>query len=65
MYCNVCNKCKKLKETKISYIFKKHYVLLLFTLSVLMNMKKTFNEESIETLKILGLINNTEKYKKI
>ena len=31
-----------------------------------MNMKKIFKEEeSIEILKILGLINNTEEYQKI
>ena len=33
--------------------------------SVVMNMKKIFEEESIEILKILGLINNTEEYQKI
>ena len=30
-----------------------------------MNMKKTFKEESIEILKILGLITNKEQYNRI
>ena len=51
---------------KLNYIFlKKTSSFLLFMVSVVMNMKKIFEEESIEILKILGLINNTEEYQKI
>ena len=51
---------------KLKYIFlKKTSSFLLFMVSVVMNMKKIFEEESIEILKILGLINNTEEYQKI
>ena len=35
---------------------------LLFTVSVVMNIKE---EESIEILKILGLLNNIKEYQKI
>ena len=37
-------------------------VFLLFTVSVVMNIKE---EESIEMLKILGLLNNIKEYQKI
>ena len=51
---------------KLKYIFlKKTSSFLLFMVNVVMNMKKIFEEESIEILKILGLINNTEEYQKI
>ena len=51
---------------KLKYIFlKKTSSFLLFMVSVVTNMKKIFEEESIEILKILGLINNTEEYQKI
>ena len=47
------------------YIFLKD-VFLLFTKSVVMNMKKIFKEEdSIEILKIVGLIANIEEYQKL
>ena len=54
---------KKLKY----YIFlKRYYVFLMFTVNVVINMKKIFKkEESVEILKILGLINNIEEYQKI
>ena len=46
------------KKTKILY--------MLFTVSVVMNMKKIFKEEkSVEIAKILGLIDNIEEYQKI
>ena len=39
---------------------------LLFTVSEVINMKKIFKEEeSIEILKIFGLINNIEDYQKV
>ena len=57
---------ERLKKTKISYIFRKTFVFVLFAESAVMNIKKIFKkEESIEILKILGLISNTEEYQKI
>ena len=47
------------------HIFKNTSSLFLFTVSVVMNIKKFREEESIEILKILGLINNKEDYQKI
>ena len=45
-------------KTKILY--------MLFTVSVVMNMKKIFKEEkSVDISKILGLIDNIEEYQKI
>ena len=45
-------------KTKILY--------MLFTVSVVMNMKKIFKEEkSVDIAKILGLIDNIEEYQKI
>ena len=39
---------------------------MLFTVSVVMNMKKIFKEEkSVDIAKILGLIDNIEEYQKI
>ena len=65
MYCNVCNEYKKLKKNKISYIFKKKLSLCI-VYSVVMNMKKMCKEEeSIEILKIIGLIYNIEEYQRI
>ena len=44
----------------------RYEVFLLFTVSMVMNMKKKFREEeSVEILKILGSINNIEEYQKI
>ena len=41
MYCNICNKYRKtIKKTKLSYMPKKALRFLLFTVSVVMNMKK-------------------------
>ena len=50
--------------TEISHIFFRK-TNILFTVSVVMNMKQTFKEESIEILKILGLITNKEQYNRI
>ena len=38
MYRNVCNKYRKSKKPKISYIFKKDLVFLLFTVRGVMNI---------------------------
>ena len=54
IYCNVCNKYKKFKNPKMSYIFKKTLSLsivysecgLLFTVSVVMNVKKYLKKKN-------------------
>ena len=66
MYCNVCNKYGKSKKSKISYIFQKTLILSIVYSKCGLEYKKIFKEEeSIEVLKILGLINNIEEYQKI
>ena len=40
MYCNVCHKYRNFKKTKISYIFLKNLVFVLYTQSAIMNIKK-------------------------
>ena len=65
IYSNVCNKHRKLKKKLEYYIFLKE-VFLLFTVSVVMNMKKIFKEEdSIEIFEIVGLFANIEEYQKL
>ena len=65
MYCNACNKYRKLKKTKISYIFKRTLTLSVAYSKYGHKYEETFAEESMEILKILGLINNIEDYQKI
>ena len=61
MYCNVSNKYRKFKKPKISYLLEKTLVF-----SIICNLGKNEDEkilkeeESLEVLKILGLINNIE-----
>ena len=50
-------------ENLKTYIFKKNKVFLLFVISMVMIKKN--KEESIEILKILGLITNKAEYQKI
>ena len=57
IYCNVCNKYRKSKNTKNSYIFKN-------TLDLSIVYSKCGQNESIEILRILGLITNIEEYQK-
>ena len=65
MYCNVCNKIENLKKNN-QILKKEHQVIELFTVSVVINMKKIFKEEeSIEVLKTLSLVKNVEEYQKI
>ena len=48
------------------HIFSKKHSFLLFTVRVVMNIKRKFKEkDSIEILKILGLITNIDEYQKI
>ena len=66
MYCNVCNKYRKLKRTKISYIFKKILTRSIVYSKCGHEYEKIFKEdESIEILKILGLIKNIAEHQKI
>ena len=66
MYCNACNKHTKLKKTKLSFIFKKTSSLSIVCSKFSHEFENIFKEEeSIEILKILGLISNIEEYQKI
>ena len=66
MYCNVSNKYRKYKKTGISYIFKKTLSLSVVYSKCGHEYEKIFKEEeSIEMLKVLGLINIIEEYQKI
>ena len=71
IYCTNCKKYKEFKNPKISFIC---YKTLLFVVLILFGIcnkcksedEKIFKEEeSIERLKILGLITNIEEYQKI
>ena len=63
MYCNDCNKYRKSKKLK-NYIFKKKTLSLSIVYSKCGHeYEKIFKEkESIEILKIFGLINNIEEH---
>ena len=66
MYCNVCNKYRKFKKNKTSYIFKKALSLSVVYSKCGHECEKIFKEEeSVEILRILGLINNIEEHQKI
>ena len=66
MYCKVCNKYRNFGKTKISYIFKKTSSLFIVYSKCSHEYKKMFKEEqSIEILKILGLINSIEEFQKV
>ena len=66
IYCNVCSRYRKSKNPKI-YIFKKTLCLSVIYRKCGHEYKKMFKEEeeSIEVLKILGLITNTEECQKM
>ena len=59
----VINK-EKLKKKKLKYhrFSKTTVIFLLFTVSVVINIKNIQRRRSIVILKILGLINNIEEY---
>ena len=40
LYCVICGKYRKFRNPKISYIFEKHQIVLLFAASERMKMKK-------------------------
>ena len=65
-YCVICGKYRKLEKPKISYLLEKTLVLSIICSKCKNEDEKIFKEEeSIEILKILGLINNIEEYQKI
>ena len=65
-YCIACDKYRKFKNTKISYTFKNTLGLSIVCSKSANEYKKYLKkDESIEILKILGLITNTEEYQKI
>ena len=61
----VVKSIKNLNSLKYHIFAIKHYFFLVFVTSAEMNMKKYLKNQSIEILKILGLINNIEKYQNI
>ena len=64
-YCVICGKYRKLEKPKISYLLEKTLVLSIICSKCENEDEKIFKEEeSIEILKILGLINNIEEYQK-
>ena len=60
-----CGKYRKLKNPKVSYIFEKILVLSIICSKCGSKDEKIFKEkESLEVLKILGLIIDIKKYQK-
>ena len=65
LYCVICRKCRKFEKPKISYLLEKTLVVSIICNKCENKDAKIFKgEESIEMLKILELINNTEEYQK-
>ena len=62
--CIICEKYRKFKNPKISYIIKITGLSIVCSNCVNEYKKILKEEESIELLKILGLITNTEQYQK-
>ena len=63
IYCIRCINYGKFKNTKISHIFYKTLVLYVFCDELGSKDETIFNkEESIQILKILGLINDMQEY---
>ena len=58
LYCVICGKYRKFKNSKTSYIFEKKIVFSIICSKCGNEDEKIFKEESIEILKILGLIEN-------
>ena len=60
IYCHICSKYRKFEKPKISHLLEKTLVLSINCLKC-KNDEKIFKEEdSIEILKILGLIENIQ-----
>ena len=59
LYCVICGKYRKFEKPKISYLLEKTLVLSIICSKCKNEDEKIFKEEeSIEILKILGLIEN-------
>ena len=66
LYCIICCRYRKFEKPKISYLLEKTLVLSIICSKCKNEDEKIFKEEdSIEIIKILGLINNIDKYQKI
>ena len=66
LHCVNCSKYRKFEKPKISYLLEKTLFLSIIWSKCKNEDEKVFEEEeSIEILKILGLINNIEKYQNI
>ena len=66
LYCIICCRYRKFETPKISYLLEKTLVLSIICSKCKNEDEKIFKEEdSIEIIKILGLINNIDKYQKI
>ena len=60
LYCVICGKCIKFENPNMSYILEKTLVFFIICINCNNEDEKLFKEEeSIEILKILGLIGNT------
>ena len=59
LYCGICGKYRKFEKPKISYLLEKTLVLSIICNKCKNEEEKMFKEkESIEILKVLGLIEN-------
>ena len=66
LHCIICCRYRKFVKPKISYLLEKTLVLSIICSKCINADEKIFKEEdSIEIIKILGLINNIDKYQKI
>ena len=66
MYWVICSKYRKFEKPKISFFLEKKLVLSICCTKCKSEVEKIFKEEnSIEIVKIIGLINNIEEYQKI
>ena len=66
IYCLICSKYRKFEKLRLSYLFEKTLFLSIICSKCKTEPEKIFKEEeSIEILKIIGLINNIEEYQKI
>ena len=65
LYSVICGKYRKFEKPKISYLLEETLVLSICSKCKNEDEKIFKEEESIEILKILGLINNIEEYQKI
>ena len=66
LYFVFCNKYRNYEKPKISYFLEKTFFLSVICSNCKNEDEKIFKEDkSIEILKILSLIDNTEEYQKI